>query len=45
LQAHASGEHPAKQPVPVAIPAQTGLDADVAELVTLSHALRAQTVR
>lgn len=45
LRAHACGERPAKQPVPVAIPDQTGLDADVAELVTLSHALRAQTVR
>jgi hypothetical protein len=45
LQAHASGDRPAKQPVPVAIPDQAGLDADVAELVTLSYALRAQTVR
>ena len=45
LRAHASGDQPATQAVPVAIPRRNGLDADVAELVTLSHALRAQTVQ
>jgi hypothetical protein len=45
LQAHTFGDHPAKDAVPVAIPERAGLDADVDELVTLSHALRGQTVR
>jgi hypothetical protein len=45
LRAHASGASPAQRAVPVAIPARVGLDADVEELVTLSAALRAQTVQ
>ena len=40
LRAHASGDPAPHQPVPVAIPAADGIDADARELVTLARALR-----
>ena len=40
LARHAAGQEPPCQAMPVAVPPQRGLDADVAELVDLSRSLR-----
>jgi hypothetical protein len=42
LRAHASGEGVPQDAVPLALPEQDGLDADVEQLMTLSAALRGQ---
>jgi hypothetical protein len=41
LRAHAAGVSAPSQAVPIALPSQSGLDADVFELVALSRAMRA----